>query len=102
MRLSWDEYEPETTLTLPGALGEPDLTIEVAKVGGGTVGRAYTGWWQIVVTYAGREVYRTDDLHTGSPCTHRVAARHLAAFLAAERVTDPLLARRLDAWADEP
>jgi hypothetical protein len=36
MRFSWDEYEPEAALTLPGALGEPDLAIEVARVCGGT------------------------------------------------------------------
>jgi hypothetical protein len=98
MQFSWRDYEPETTLTLPAEPGEPDLAIQIAKVGGGTVGRAYTGQWQAVITYAGREIYRTDDLYTNQACTHQGAARHLADFMSSDRTLDPAVARRLDAW----
>src|ERR1700735_4057250 len=101
MRSSWDGYAPETTLTIPAAPGEPDLVIEIAKVGGGTVGRAYTGWWQAAVTCGGQEVYRTDQLHTVAACPPRHAARFLAAFLGNQHAPDPAVARRLDAWAWE-
>jgi hypothetical protein len=99
MQFSWRDYEPETTLTLPAGPGEPDLTIQIAKVGGGTVGRAYTGYWQAVFTCAGREFYRMDRLHTIQACTHVEAARHAAAFVATDRVHDSGVAERLDDWA---
>ena len=98
MRFSWDDYEPETTFTLPALPGEPDLTIQIAKVGGGTVGRAYTGYWQAVVTCADQEVYRTDQLHTTQACTHHDAARHLVGFISGGTGADPALARRLSTW----
>jgi len=99
MHVNWDDYEPETTFTIPARASEADLTIEIAKVGGGTVGRSYTGQWQAVVIYAGREVYRYDELYTNQACTHLGAARHLADFMSTDRTGDPAVARRMDAWA---
>lgn len=59
--------------------------ISVSKVGGGTVGRAYEGSWEYLVTTAnGSIVVKVgDDLYTGTPKTHHEAAVILAEFLAA-------------------
>ena len=95
----------ETTVPIPPlADGEPDLTIAVAKAGGGTPGRRYAGLWTAVVTTAGREVYRTNDLNTPTASTHQDAARTVAVILGATGALGPELiglTERLAAWADQ-
>lgn len=60
-----------------------DWTIYISKIGGGTVGKAYTGdWCYLVEDAATNEVIKQgSDLHTGTAKTHRQAARILASFL---------------------
>ena len=45
-------------------------TVDVYKTGGGTVGKAYTGYWGYCITRRGRVVASGEDLHTGMPKTH--------------------------------
>jgi hypothetical protein len=78
-------FEPEAVYQIEGLYQDAaPLTIQIAKVGGGQVGRPYTGLWQAVVTHAERELYRGQDLGTALARTHRQAAVALAEFLAAE------------------
>ncbi len=93
------DFEPEITLEIPGFDGDDEpLSIAIAKVGGGTLGRAYPGLWQAVAAYGSRELYRGGDLNIGRPHTHRQAAAVLAQFLAAEHEGTSLDAR-LTVWA---
>jgi hypothetical protein len=56
-----------------------DLTIRIEKLGGGTVGNAYTGTWRYVVTTRdGIEVARGQNLETGMPHTHAEVADMVA------------------------
>ncbi|MGN6128515.1 MAG: hypothetical protein ACTHON_18305 [Humibacter sp.] len=61
------------------------LNITVDKVGGGTLGRAYTGDW--TVTVMNGPVYEVDNetLSTGTPKMHAQVAR-LAYEFAVERI----------------
>lgn len=50
--------------------------VSVAKVGGGTVGREYTGNWSYVVaTVSGEILAKGSDLYTGTLHMHWEAAR---------------------------
>lgn len=51
-----------------------DVKIEIEKLGGGTVGRAYDGTWRYIVTADGSEMTRGQDFTTGTPKTHQEAA----------------------------
>lgn len=54
---------------------EDGVAVEIAKVGGGTVGHSYTGnWIYRVFDSAGRPMAEGTDLYTGSPATHTMAA----------------------------
>ena len=69
------DFEPEYTATDAG------LTIQVEKLGGGTLGRAYTGSWRYVVIDAtGTELGRGQDFTTGTPQTHAEAAALIADY----------------------
>lgn len=57
------------------------VKIEIEKLGGGTVGKAYAGMWRYVVTADGYEMTRGQDFNTGTPKTHKEAARMLLDFL---------------------
>lgn len=55
------------------------LTVQIEKLGGGTVGNAYTGTWRYIVTNAsGVEVARGQDCETGMPHTHAQVAVFVA------------------------
>ncbi|MFI5614720.1 hypothetical protein [Amycolatopsis sp. NPDC051903] len=55
------------------------LTVHVEKVGGGTLGRTYTGSWGYVVTdSASTELGRGQDFTTGTPKTHAETALLIA------------------------
>lgn len=59
--------------------------VEIEKLGGGTVGCKYSGYWRYIVRDAsGNEVARGQDLYTGTPTTHRMACGILLAFLRPE------------------
>lgn len=55
------------------------LTVMIEKLGGGTVGNAYTGTWRyIVLSESGTEVARGQDMETGMPHTHAEVAEIVA------------------------
>lgn len=57
--------------------------VKVEKLGGGTFGHAYTGTWRYTVrNFAGAEMGRGQDFHTGTPKTHAEVARELAEIFA--------------------
>ena len=58
-------------------------TVLVAKVGGGTIGRAYDGAWHYSYTLDDRHEVGS-DLVTGTPCNHIDAAHLVAEFMADE------------------
>jgi len=57
----------------------PFCSVRVSKVGGGTLGRAYTGHWHYRIVINGT-VHQGSDLHTGTPKTHAEAATQVADF----------------------
>lgn len=74
------------TLTVLRAEGEPEhewagrplgthVMVEISKVGGGTVGRRYSGRWSYRITVKGRVVAEGDDMNTPRVVTHEEAAR---------------------------
>jgi hypothetical protein len=68
------DFDPEYAATIE------DHKIQIEKLGGGTLGRAYTGHWRYIVTHAvsGDEIARGQDLYTGTPKTHPEVVRILA------------------------
>jgi hypothetical protein len=50
------------------------VVVQVEKLGGGTVGKAYTGTWRYIVTRNGQEVRRGQDFESGTELTHFEAA----------------------------
>ncbi len=76
-------------MDLRDMLGEPEyttkilgMTVDIWKMGGGTLGRSYDGKWGYKVTSPnGRVIAEGDDLNTGTPKTHREAARIAVDFL---------------------
>jgi hypothetical protein len=62
-------------------------TIQLEKLGGGTIGQAYTGTWRYILLDAeGVEVTRGQDYETHIPHTHEEAAKDLADFFDQEGV----------------
>lgn len=57
-----------------------EYVIRVDKVGGGTVGRAYTGDWEVTVSRSAT-VIMDDVITTGFPSTHRSVASIALEFL---------------------
>lgn len=49
--------------------------VEVYKVGGGTRGRKYTGFWGYRLSQGDRVIGSGDDLYTGMPKTHSEAVQ---------------------------
>jgi hypothetical protein len=69
------DFAPEYTTTTDNG-----LTVQLEKLGGGTVGRAYEGYWRYIVTNeTGEELGRGQDFCTGLPKTHAQAVRVLIA-----------------------
>lgn len=59
-----------------------DVTVQIEKLGGGTVGESYTGTWRYIVTRrSGKEIQRGQDLESGTPWTHAQAARFIGCEL---------------------
>lgn len=60
--------------------------IRISKVGGGTEGNAYVGWWHWEHLSKDGDVILGEgsDLHTGTAKTHEQAAGEVAAFLNVE------------------
>lgn len=56
-------------------------SVEVSKVGGGTVGREYVGAWQYRACLNGVEVARGADFTSGMPMTHHRVAREVWSLL---------------------
>lgn len=50
-----------------------DVWVQVEKLGGGTVGKAYDGKWRYIVTRNGEEIERGQDFESGTPMTHERA-----------------------------
>lgn len=94
------DFEPEVTFDVP-ALYEADhaLTIQIEKSGGGTVGEEYAGNWRAIVTLGGTELYRGQDLDTGTPHTHEQAARVVADYVANDLGEGCKTCDRLSLWS---
>lgn len=80
------EFEHMETVDNPLQPGGRKLVLLVAKMGGGTMERAYAGRWLYRVRRAGSTgphgvLAEGDDLNTPNPKTHREALRLLEDFL---------------------
>ena len=53
------------------------VMVEISKVGGGTVGRRYSGRWEYRITVNGHVVAQGEDMNTPRVVTHEEAA-HIA------------------------
>ena len=98
--------DPELVVSVPALQpGQPSLTIAIAALGGGTVGRAYAdNGWVYAVHLDGDPVVSGADLCTGGVArTHRQMAAVLAVSLAdtAELVQLVRQADRLSIWAHD-
>lgn len=71
-----EEYE--YTKTIDG------FTVHVNKVGGGTLGEAYEGDWEVVVMNGDVFVLDNNIIHTGTPKTHAGTAREAIMFAEAQ------------------
>jgi hypothetical protein len=77
------DFHPEATFNVP-QLNHDDvpLVIKIEKSGGGDIGKAYSGTWRYVIDYDGQDcIYFGQELETGTPVTHKAAARLLARYL---------------------
>jgi hypothetical protein len=99
------DFRPDVTFDVPQwNTDDPTLTIAIEKLGGGTVGKAYTGTWRYVVRLAGTEIAKGQDLDSGTALTHEEAAHTLADFLAYRWDEDEIgieLCERLSAWSHD-
>lgn len=68
----------EYTTTVDG------MRVQVDKVGGGTVGRAYEGRWSVTVHNGPVLAYDSEELTTGAPKTHAQVAFIAAEFAGAD------------------
>lgn len=80
------DFEHMETVDNPLQPGGRKLVLLVAKMGGGTMERAYAGRWLYRVRRAGSTgaqgvLAEGDDLNTPNPKTHREALRPLEDFL---------------------
>ncbi len=62
------------------------LRVQVDKVGGGTVGKAYEGRWSVTVDAGPVMMYGNEDLITGTPKTHAQVAKFAADFVNEEEM----------------
>lgn len=77
------DFDSELSVSIPQMNdGDKTLSIQIEKLGGGTVGKSYTGTWRYRVLWAGKEVYKAQDLETPTPTSHEEAASLIAGFLA--------------------
>lgn len=74
------DFDAEYTYTAPSG-----TIVQIAKLGGGTVGREYSGRWRYIVTdNNGTEIARGQDYDTPMPHTHKRAAIELLIFFPGE------------------
>ena len=93
--------QPEYTVNVPQMfVDDPAMVIHVSKVGGGTVGRGYTGRWDVAVL--SDPLRFRESLDTGLPKTHDEVARLAAQFASEGLDTDESwpVHDRLSCWAD--
>ncbi len=77
------DFSAEHTQTM-----DNELTVQIEKMGGGTLGEAYAGTWRYIVTNAaGIEVARGQDFTTGMPHTHAEVAVLVAEYFDGTDVT---------------
>ena len=78
------------------------LVITVNKIGGGTLGKAYTGTWNVLI-YDGEDLMDATILTTGTPKRHDQAAAIAAQGFAdaIEEFDDMGAYDRLTLWADD-
>ena len=57
------------------------IEIRITKVGGGTVGRHYSGYWHYAILRHGLVLRHGSDLYTGTDTTHLGAALIVTEFL---------------------
>lgn len=59
------------------------VTIQVEKLGGGTLGKKYDGIWRYIATHTNtdEEITRGQDYETGTPKEHDEVAEELAAYV---------------------
>ncbi len=69
-------YDPE--LNWEFTAEKLGVQVELAKVGGGTVGREYVGWWQWRVTDG--DMVESGMFESRVPYSHDYAALFVAAF----------------------
>ena len=74
------EYAVEVPRMLLDA-SEPEIWLGISKVGGGTLGKAYSGYWGYVANVDGESLIVGWDLRTGTAKTHEQVARIIAGFL---------------------
>lgn len=55
-------------------LFDDGTVVMVSKVGGGTLGKAYEGWWSYLVFAEGEVLCKGDDFHVGLPYKHEYVA----------------------------
>jgi hypothetical protein len=60
---------------------ETGEVVEIYKVGGGTLGRAYAGLWAYQASMGNTVVAAGEDLCTGMPKTHEETARMVLELL---------------------
>lgn len=60
------------------------LTVRVNKVGGGTLGKAYEGYWDVIVKLNDTTMFEAWDLRIGTPKTHVEVAQIALDFWGAE------------------
>jgi len=70
-----ETFEPEYMMVTDG------VRVEVEKVGGGTVGRAYEGTWRYYAHEDSVLLGCGNDFYSRTPLTHREAARAVLDFL---------------------
>lgn len=78
-----DVFERHDTLPEYSAWHD-GMWVQLAKVGGGTLGKAYDGNWIYRVAVSPSHTEEGDDFATGTPKTHVNAARELAELLELE------------------
>ena len=98
--------DPELTVSVPAIeVGQPPLTIGIAALGGGTLGRAYANNdWVYIVHLDGDLVASGADLHAGGIArTHAQMTAVLAVYLADTAAVASLAgqADRLSLWVGD-
>jgi|SRR5690242_116763 len=73
--LAAHDFNPEYMMVTDG------VRVEVEKIGGGTVGKAYEGTWRYCAHEDSVLLGCGDDFYSGTPMTHRQVARVVLDFL---------------------